>query len=136
MNVENAPTIIKRIVHKYLRQYAVQIKEFLTNKNLRTEVNDMINIVRSHFNKSFNSVDKNFEEIVAEVGNLIPVIVNLFRSNLKLCLLINDTFGIKPAKITVDTLIVLQTITFLIIDSLLSQMGFSSSTDSKDDCES
>ena len=30
MNVENGPTIVKRIVHKYLRQYAVQIKDFLS----------------------------------------------------------------------------------------------------------
>ena len=132
MNVENGPTIIKRIVHKYLRQYAVQIKEFLTSKNFRSEVNDMINIVRSHFNKSFISIDKNLEDIICEVGSLIPVIVSLLKKNIKLCMLINDTFGLKPAKITVDTLIVLQTITYLILDSLITEMGCQST---KEYCE-
>ena len=136
MNVENGPTIVKRILHKYLRQYAVQIKEFLTSKNFRSEVNDMVNIVRSHFNKSFISIDKNLEDIVCEVSQLIPALVTIFKSNVKLCMLINDTFGLKPAKITVDTLIVLQTIIFLILDSLLSEMGIDvKSSKSCSDCD-
>ena len=99
MNIDNGPTIIKRIVQKYLRQYAVQIQEFLTSKNFREEVNDMINIVRSHFNKSFTSIDKNLDDIVCEIGNLIPTIVSLLKQNVRLCMLINDTFGLKPAKL-------------------------------------
>ena len=124
MNVENAPIIIKRIVHKHLRQYALQIKDFLTNKNFRSDVNDMVNIVRSHFNKSFRSIDNNLDDIVLELGDLIPRIVDLFKKNLKLCLLINDTFNLKPMKISVDTLIVLQTITFLMLDTMLSEYGY------------
>ena len=69
------------------------------------------------------AIDKNLEDIVSELSQLIPALVTIFKSNVKLCLLINDTFGLKPAKITVDTLIVLQTIIFLILDSLLSEMG-------------
>lgn len=131
MNVENAPIIVKRIIHKYLRQYAVQIKEFLMSKTFRHEINDMVNVVRSHFNKSFSSIDKNLDEIVCEIGDIIPTVVSLLKQNVKLCLLINDSFGLKPAKITVDTLIVLQTITYLILDSLLFESGVYSDSQNK-----
>ena len=125
MNAKNGTTIVKRIVHRYLREYAVQTKEFLTQKKFRHEVNDMVNIVRSHLNKNFRSIDKNFEDIVYEIGNIIATVVGLFKKNIKLCIVINETFGLKPAKITVETLIILQTITYLILDKFLSEWDIS-----------